>query len=626
MNESAWKWFRERLQGTDRAHAHRTEGEAIAEAERRAVPPDLRREQERLQRSPAASVRLGRFTEGPLRDGDLLVDAADLRTHLLALGATGSGKTFALVGLLADALRGGRLDSALVLDPKGELSELLTDHVLPALAASLPTAEADALLRRVVVIDPFSTSRLPPLNVLVRDPALPLAIQARDVAECFEAATGTDVSARMETILDWLLRLAIDTGTSFLGVRRALQEPAVLEGLVREAKDADTVRYFVLRFAQEPKASKLALLSRLDRFLALPMTQLCLGSRHLLDFDALLANHVTVVSLGNAPAGLQSVTRFFAMVVMTRLVRAIFRRPARARGFASLIVADEWQMVLNPSLAAEFESVLTLARSRGVHLWLANQQLAQLDRHGAALRQVVLGQVPVQLLFRLAGEDAAALRNSLPATGAMRRAHGAAGGAPFLSPAEEREARVAGANRLPNRSGYLVDRRKGWGAVPFRSATLDLPATSTLPAAYVTQARRGAVSFTVAELEAMRAAEDARLDALAAGPARAARMAPPRAPAASTPTRPTAPTSSATATPTGPTTSTPTSSSTSTTTASSPTSSTTTTSAPTASTSAPTSTRAASAPTAPPPPAPPAPKRRAPRRGGRGGGGLPPIR
>lgn len=165
-------------------------------------------------------------------------------------------------------LEGRALNSLLVLDMKGELAELLTDHALPMIASKLPAQEADAFLRRIVVIDPFSPTHLPPLNVLVRDPGLPIAIQARDVAECFEAATESSVTSRMETILDWVLRLVIEFGGSFHAVRRALQEPAVLEGLVRESKDADTIRYFVMRFPVEPKASKFALLARLDRFLA----------------------------------------------------------------------------------------------------------------------------------------------------------------------------------------------------------------------------------------------------------------------------------------------------------------------------------------------------------------------
>ncbi|MDO9016253.1 MAG: DUF87 domain-containing protein [Deltaproteobacteria bacterium] len=523
MSEAFWKKFRELVHGPDRVAAHRVENDAIRRAEAAVMPAEFRREQERLRATPARTHRLGRFTEGASREEDFLVDLHELLAHQLVLGDTGSGKTYQTIQELIALARKQVIASAVILDMKGELAELLTDQAFPALAASLPPADADALLRRIVVIDPFSSTHLPPLNVLVRDPGQPLAIQARDVAECFEAATETDVSVRMETILDWVLRLVIETGGSFLTVRRALQEPAVLEGLVRTAKDPDTIRYFLTRYPSEPKTSKLALLSRLDRFLALPMTQLSLGAKSCVDFDRLLEDHITIVSLGKAPAGLQSVARFFAMVVFTRFVRAIFRRPPRAQGFASLIVADEWQVALNAALAKEFEAILTLARSRGVHLWLSNQQLAQLDRHGATLKSVVLGLTANQVFFRLADEDCRALKRIFPVTGAVRRkgSPGNAAGSPFLTPAEETEARAVAAARLPNRDGYWNDRRRSWGAIPFRSATVHLPPSSSLPPQYVARAKRGVIIFTVADLEQMRDDEDRRLDRLAAGPVRA---------------------------------------------------------------------------------------------------------
>lgn len=521
MKESHWKRWREFWRGRDLDAARAVEREAISLAERNALHPDFVAALVSLSHNPAEAVRLGRLGEGPLRNEDFLVALESLLAHLLALGASGSGKTYFLLLLVLVLLESGRLNSFLLLDMKGEFAELMTELALPALAATRSPIDADAFLDRIVVVDPFHGQFLPPLNVLVRDPGLPVAIQAQDVAECFEAATGSDVTSRMETILDWVLRLVIATRGSFHTVRRALQEPAVLEGLVRQVNDPELVRYFLTRYPSEPKASKLALLSRLDRFLALPMTSLCLGANVTLDFDRLLKDRITIVSLGNAPAGLSSVARFFAMVIFTRLVRAIFRLPARSKGFHALVVVDEWQVALTSALAAEFESILTLARSRGVHLWLANQQLTQLDRFGSVLRSVVLGQTALQVTFRLSPDDARALKGGFPVTGTVRRTHGT--GSPFLTPHEELDHRVAHASRLPDRTGYWLDRRVKWGAVPFHSATLDLPAPKSLPPDIVRRAKEGSVRLTHQDLTAMRDAEDARLDQLAAGPTPATR-------------------------------------------------------------------------------------------------------
>lgn len=521
MTEALWKWWRELFHGPDHRQAARVERDAIEKAAAGTFHPALGKALAALAHDPRRAVELGHFVEGARQNQNLLVDVRDLLTHQAVFGASGGGKSYAMLHQLLTVLARGAVNSVVVLDMKGELAELLTDQALPALAVKLAPGEADAFLNRIVVIDPFSTTHPPPLNLLLRDPGLPVEIQARDVAECFETATETDVTARMETILDWVMRLVIEVGGTFLTVRRALQEPMVLEGLVRLAKDPDVVRYFLTRFPSEPKASKQAILARLDRFLALPMTQLCLGAKGCLDFDVLLKDRITIVSLGKAPAGLASVARFFAMVILTRLVRAIFRLPARAQGFASILAADEWQVALNPALAREFESILTLTRSRGVYLWLANQQLTQLDRQGTTLRSVTLGLTNNQLVFRMAPDDTKALKYLFPVTGTRRR-HAGAGSAtsPFLSPSEEVEVRMAEASKLPDRVGYWLDKRKPWQAVLMHSATLDLPPTSALPPAYVTRARRGIVQLTVADLRKMKDDEDRRLDALAAGPVR----------------------------------------------------------------------------------------------------------
>lgn len=525
MNERFWQRWRELFGESDHAAALHVETATIRKAAEGSIHPGLARTLDELAGDPTHALRLGRFLEGPRRDQDLLVHIKDLLTHLLVLGASGTGKSYFILLLALELLRRKTVRSLVVLDMKGELAELMTELALPGLVASLPAQGAKALLDRIVVINPFDRRYVPPLNVLVPDPDLPIAIQARDVAECFETATESDVTARMETLHDWNLRLVIETNRrvtqgkgSFLTVRRALQEPTVLEGLVRLCQDREIIQYFLTRYSSEPKASKLALLARLDRFLALPMTQLSLGASVCLDFDALLKDRITIVSLGNAPAGLQSVAKFFAMVVLTRFVRAIFRLPSRSQGFHSVLIADEWQVALNGALAAEFESILTLARSRGVHLWLANQQLSQLEKYGAALRSILLGQTDIQMVFRLAGEDARLFKNLFPVTGAMRRhAVGGGTGSPFLTAHEEVEARMAAANKLPKREGYWADRPKAWGAVPFRTATLALPSPSSIPAVVLRQTKYGTITFSVADLERMRDEEDARLDGLAAG-------------------------------------------------------------------------------------------------------------
>jgi hypothetical protein len=69
--------------------------------------------------------KLGVFYLGKRKDdgGLLLYDSADLVTHAVCVGMTGSGKTGLCIGLLEEAAIDGI--PAIVIDPKGDLANLL---------------------------------------------------------------------------------------------------------------------------------------------------------------------------------------------------------------------------------------------------------------------------------------------------------------------------------------------------------------------------------------------------------------------------------------------------------------------------------------------------------------------
>jgi DNA helicase HerA-like ATPase len=93
--------------------------------------------------------KLGAFYLGRLRDpGDpkaqgelLLYDSKDLVTHAVCFGMTGSGKT----GLCIDVLEEAAIDGipAIVIDPKGDISDLLLTFPELTPAAFLPWINED---------------------------------------------------------------------------------------------------------------------------------------------------------------------------------------------------------------------------------------------------------------------------------------------------------------------------------------------------------------------------------------------------------------------------------------------------------------------------------------------------
>lgn len=103
---------------------------------------------------------LGRRIAAAAPSEPLLVDSRRFTTHAVCVGMTGSGKTGLLVSLLEEAALDGI--PALVIDPKGDLANLLLAFPDLAPADFLPWVEADAAAREGITVDELAarTARL----------------------------------------------------------------------------------------------------------------------------------------------------------------------------------------------------------------------------------------------------------------------------------------------------------------------------------------------------------------------------------------------------------------------------------------------------------------------------------
>ncbi|HYG62398.1 MAG TPA: ATP-binding protein [Thermoanaerobaculia bacterium] len=110
----------------------------------------------------AAYEKLGAFylgrpydlERGEARPVPLLYDSRDLLTHAVCVGMTGSGKTGLLIGLLEEAAIDGI--PSLVIDPKGDLANLLLTFPRLAPGDFVPWVDADAAGRAGISPEDFA--------------------------------------------------------------------------------------------------------------------------------------------------------------------------------------------------------------------------------------------------------------------------------------------------------------------------------------------------------------------------------------------------------------------------------------------------------------------------------------
>src|SRR5687767_8490974 len=92
--------------------------------------------------------------KGARRDDLLLYDSRDLLTHAVCVGMTGSGKTGLLISLIEEAA----IDRipALVIDPKGDLANLLLTFPELRPADFAPWIDPDAAARAGLTPEAFA--------------------------------------------------------------------------------------------------------------------------------------------------------------------------------------------------------------------------------------------------------------------------------------------------------------------------------------------------------------------------------------------------------------------------------------------------------------------------------------
>ena len=356
---------------------------------------------------PTGQLFLGETIDGDRqRTGErVLVKAADLTTHGVIVGMTGSGKTGLGVGLVEEALLQGI--PTLVLDPKGDLGNLLlafpnlsAESFAPWVEGADP-AEVATAWREGLTSWGIDGTRLQALrdaaDFTIYTPGSTAGVPLNVVGSLQRPPAGTDDETMGDEVQGYVSGLLDLVGIDADPL--ASREHILLANLVRHAWDQGHDLDLAALVAQVqspplrklgvfeldeffPPADRTELALRLHRLLASPGLA-AWGQGQALDIDALLRPGgrpgCAIVSLAHLS---DEERQFVVTLVLGKLVTWMRRQPGTDT-LRALVYFDEVVGFVPPSAAPPAKGpILTLlkqARAFGVGLVLATQNPVDVD-------------------------------------------------------------------------------------------------------------------------------------------------------------------------------------------------------------------------------------------------------
>ena len=356
---------------------------------------------------------------GQVTDAPVLYDAADLVTHAVILGMTGSGKTGLGIGLIEEAAIDGL--PVIAVDPKGDLSNLLLTFPNLQPADFAPWANPDEARLQNLSVDAYAEreatkwksglaqwGQSPERIARLQDAAefsvyTPGSRAARplSILRTFEAPPATVkndlelLAERASAAATSVLTLAgIDAEplrarehilvTTLLSEAWRVERSLDLPALIAQVQNPPLQRIGVLELDSFfPAADRFTLASDLNRLLAAPDFAVWLEGDPL-DIDALLYTssgkpRVTILSI----AHLDDRERMFFVSLLLNEVVAWMRTQRGTSTLRALVYIDEVMGYLPPvAMPPSKPPLLTLlkqARAFGLGMTLATQNPVDLD-------------------------------------------------------------------------------------------------------------------------------------------------------------------------------------------------------------------------------------------------------
>ncbi len=368
-----------------------------------------------LKRPPAvydpltAGTLLGLTSDGR----DVRIGERDRDRHVYVLGATGTGKSSLLLGMILADIRAGK--GVVLIDPHGDLFDLVRRHVPEERAGDLVLAhlaDPDAY--------PFTVNALenPGVDGDVWSNAITgelLRLFKRSLWPAVEEAFGPMFEMYYRNAILLLLESEMPDAT-LLDFPRIFQDDKFRRGLIESCRN-EAVRAFWKETAAKVTYHEISLeniapyiICKFSPFVTNRHLKRVLGApRSTLDFQDVIRNRrICLVNLAKGTVGSSTAALIGGLLAM-RLVTAAEQQatiPVTERGKVSVYL-DEIQSFATEHLSEGLEE----CRKYGLQMVLANQSLGQID--GSAFRsdigRSVMANCASLLSFRVGVTDAAVL-------------------------------------------------------------------------------------------------------------------------------------------------------------------------------------------------------------------------
>ena len=343
----------------------------------------------RLARRRSSHGRAGEVVLGANKSGRLVrLGDDELSAHGLILGASGAGKTTTLLAILSDQIRRGR--PVVAIDMKGS----------PAFVRVL--AESAAAVGRPITV--WTIDGGAHWNPLAHGNATELKDKLISTERFTEPHYQRAAERYIQTVLEVIRQSHADRPPTLQEVV-ALMEPRRLAASLRtlERQLRERVQDYLAGLTHDQLSAVRGLQTRLailteshtGPFLAPPADT----SRPAIDLRATLSGpEVVVFSLNSSTYG--KLAAQIGTLAVQDLVAASGDRllePSRGRSLEQAVIGiDEFSGLGSDHVAA----LLSRGRESGMPVFVATQELADLERASAGLRDLVLGVTAVKIVHR----------------------------------------------------------------------------------------------------------------------------------------------------------------------------------------------------------------------------------